>query len=229
MCGRFSLSTPPEEVARHFGLGETPELLPRFNVAPTQDVAVVRVSARSGKRRLEPRRWGLVPHWAKDPRIGHRLINARAETLREKPAFREAFRLRRCLVPADGFYEWGRGPSGRRPFHVRRTSGGPFAIAGLYERWRGPEGAEIVSCTLVTTDANEAVAPVHDRMPVIVPPEAYAAWLDPELCDPARLAGLLRPAPADALVLVPVGPRVNDPRHDDPECVAPLPGGPAAP
>lgn len=223
MCGRFSLTAPPDAVRRSFGLDETPQLEPRFNVAPGQDVATVSVS-REGRRVLALRRWGLVPFWAKDPRIGARLVNARCETAAEKPAYREALRRRRCLVPADGFFEWGpegRGP--RQPWYATRPDRACFALAGLYERWRDAEGERLESCVLLTTDANERLATVHDRMPVVLAPEAWDHWLDRSVQDPAALADLLRPSASDAFELRAVSARVNRPEHDDPECIAPVP------
>jgi putative SOS response-associated peptidase YedK len=223
VCGRISLSTPARVVAEHFDLAALPELAPRWNVAPGQPVAIVRVRRSSGERTLELRRWGLVPPWARDAGVGARLANARVESVAELPAFRRAFRERRCLVPADGFYEWRtRGPRFRQPYHVRPAAGGLFAIAGLWERWEG--GAERVdSCTLLTTRANEALAPLHDRMPVILPREAWTAWLEPRLADPAALRALLAVSSPGPLELQAVGLRVNDPRHDDPECARPVP------
>ncbi|HET6304907.1 MAG TPA: SOS response-associated peptidase [Myxococcota bacterium] len=224
MCGRISLSTPARVVAEHFGLAEVPELAPRWNVAPGQPVAIVRVRHTSGERALELCRWGLVPPWSKDASGGARLVNAREETVAERPAFRRAFRERRCLVPADGFYEWQtRGQRFRQPYRVQPVGGALFAIAGLYERWEGGEGERVDSCTLLTTRANETIARLHDRMPVILPREAWAAWLDPGLLDPVRLRALLAANVPDALELHPVGLRVNDPRHDDPECARPAP------
>ena len=227
MCGRFTLTTTPEEVARHFGLDESPVLSPRFNVAPSQPIATVAQASEGGHRVLALRRWGLIPAWAKDARIGSRMINARVETIAEKPAFRGAFRKRRCLVPADGFYEWAARPGGaKQPLHIALPGRRCFAIAGLWESWRDPEGASIESCTLLTTSANAKLRDVHDRMPVILDPADYAAWLDPRPADPATLMRLARGAPAEALELHPVGRRVNDPRVDDASCLEPasLPG-----
>jgi len=223
VCGRFTLTASPEVVERSFGLDETPQLRPRFNIAPGQDVATIH-RGESGRSVLALRRWGLIPFWARDPKIGARLINARAETLDAKPSYREAFRRRRCLVPADGFYEWaaaGRGP--RQPHWVARTDGACFAIAGLYERWKSPQDEWLETCTLITTDANERLRTIHDRMPVILEPADYALWLDSRLCEPERLRALLRPQPGDDFELRAVSQRVNRPDHDDPACIAPLP------
>ncbi|MGH0038457.1 MAG: SOS response-associated peptidase [Myxococcota bacterium] len=235
MCGRFTLSSSAEDVAREFALAEVPDLRPRYNVAPGQSVPVVRAD-ESGRRELAFHRWGLVPSWAKDPSIGNRMINARSETVAEKPAFRAAFRRRRCLVPADGFYEWS-GPRNARKAHWIRVAGGLFAIAGLYECWTPPappEGEErddaradaaagdpLWTCTLLTTEANAAIRPLHDRMPVILESRDHVAWLDPEEHDRDRLEALLVPAPPDRMEIVEVGSRVNDVRHDDPRCIEP--------
>ena len=220
MCGRFTLTRSAAEVAEHFGLAAVPELVARFNAAPSQELPIVRVRS-SGERVLERRRWGLVPHWAKDMALGARLINARIESVLERPAFREAVRSRRCLVPADGFFEWQGKARARRPFHIALPSGALFAIAGLYERWHGP-GSEVVdSFTLLTRPARGVVATLHDRMPLIVDPPGYVGWLDPSAPDPAGLLSALPEALGGALVARPVSTRVNDVRHDDPSCLAP--------
>jgi putative SOS response-associated peptidase YedK len=222
VCGRFTLTKSPEEIETTFGLDETPRWKPRFNIAPGQDVATIHQSD-DGRRELAPRRWGLVPQWAKDVRIGSRLINARSETADAKPSFRDAMRRRRCLLPADGFYEWaasGAGP--RQPYYIVRPDRDCFALAGLYERWRAPEGDWLETCTVLTTRANAVLAAIHARMPVILPPSSWEGWLDPEQRDPARLRELLAPRPEAELEAVPVSLRVNRPQHDDPECIAPV-------
>lgn len=220
MCGRFTLTTPPEQIARSFELEETPALAPRYNIAPGQNVAVVRRAEGSGSRVLEMFRWGLVPHWARDPRAGSRMINARSETVAEKPAFREAFRRRRCLVPADAFFEWR--AASRQPFRIYLRDGVPFGFAGLWESWTGEDGEVIASCTLLTTEANADLRELHDRMPVILDPDDYATWLDPERWQPEALQALLRPRPAGEMQLHPVPRRVNRPAHDDLGCIAPV-------
>lgn len=228
MCGRFTLSASPEVLVAELGLEEPlPPIGPRYNVAPSQMVAAVRRHPETGSRRLHLLRWGLIPGWAKDPAIGNRLINARAETVAGKPAFRRAFQQRRCLVVADGFYEWQRVPGGERrrskqPFLVRRRDGRPFAFAGLWERWRPAEGEPVESCSVITTDSNPLVAELHDRMPVILDPRDYDLWLDPEETDPDRLAVLLRPCPEEWLESFPVGRLVNDPRCDERRCIEPV-------
>ena len=219
MCGRFTLTRSAAEVAAHFGLGSLPELAPRFNVAPTQQVPIVRVRS-SGERVLEPRRWGLVPPWAKDPSAGARMINARVESVATRPAFRDALRQRRCLVPADGFYEWQGRAGQRRPHHLTLPGSTLFAIAGLYERWLGPGGEVVDSFTLLTRPARGAVAALHDRMPVIVDPEGYAAWLERAASDPATLLAALPQERGEGLLARPVSARVNDVHNDDLDCLA---------
>ena len=217
MCGRYSLTTPVEGIRRLFGFAELPNLPARYNIAPTQPAPVVRRGG-DGRRELALLRWGLVPSWAKDPSIGNRLINARAETVADKPAFRSAFKNRRCLVVADGFYEWRKVGDGKQPYRITLPDGGPFAFAGLWERW-APAGEAIESFTIVTTDANPRLRPIHDRMPVILDPADHETWLE----GGAAALALLRPFPGDALAVHAVDRRVNNPRHDDPACIAPLP------
>jgi putative SOS response-associated peptidase YedK len=220
VCGRFTLTSSPEAVARRFGLAAPVPLAPRYNAAPGQEVATVLVPAPGARPALELRRWGLIPPWSPDPRGGTRLINARSESAAERPAFREAFRRRRCLVPADGFYEWDARARPRQPYHVTLAEGGPFGIAGLWERWVGIGGEVIESVALLTTAANERLLPLHDRMPAILGPADFAAWLDPRRSDPEPLRALLVPAPAAAIRLRPVDRLVNDVRNDDPRCLA---------
>jgi putative SOS response-associated peptidase YedK len=219
MCGRYTLTTPGDVLAPALGLESAPTLVPRYNIAPSQQVPIVRASA-GGRRELVDARWGLVPHWAKEAAIGNRLINARAETLAEKPAFRDSFRRRRCLIPADGFYEWQTLGKSKQPWLLRLAGGAPFAFAGLWSRWREPaSGEELDTCAIVTTTPNELAATVHDRMPVILPPDVFAAWLDPASPGPAAL---LVPFPAASMTAYPVSRRVNDPTHDGPDCVQPV-------
>jgi putative SOS response-associated peptidase YedK len=226
MCGRFSLTTAAVAMRRLFGFaGPLPNLPARYNIAPTQQVPIVRLD-RSSARELKGVRWGLIPFWAKDAAIGNRLINARAEGLAEKPSFRAAFRARRCLVPADGFYEWQASPRGKRPYRIGLQGAAPevlplFAFAGLWEHWeKAPDGVALESCTIVTTEANELLRPIHERMPVILAAEDYASWLDPATPAKAALA-LLRPYPAAAMLAYPVSTRVNNVRFDDALCIAP--------
>lgn len=220
MCGRFTLRRPGREIAEHFGLGAEPRLAPRYNVAPGQSVAVVRVR-EDGARVAEPRRWGLVPAWADDLRIGSRLINARSETAARRKAFAPALRTRRCLIPADGFYEWAGRDGQRVPFHLEVGEGELFGMAGLYETWHGPGGEVVESCTILTRAANPVVAALHDRMPVILSAEVYAAWLDPSRGESDALASLAAPPRSDAMRATAVSTRVNRVEHDDAECLDP--------
>jgi putative SOS response-associated peptidase YedK len=200
-----------------FGLADLPALLPRYNIAPSQRIAVIRALA-AGSRELAFLHWGLIPAWATDPAIAARLINARAETAAEKPAFRAAMRRRRCLIPADGFYEWQKTETAKRPFFFQLQDERPFAMAGLWETWQGPDGP-VESCTILTTAANELVAKLHERMPVILEPQAYAAWLDPNLVDPAQLAEWLKALPASQMKSFPVSRLVNSPKNETPDCI----------
>lgn len=224
MCGRLFQTSDPARIAALFGTsGAVPNYPPRHNGAPTQEIAAVRFNEADGARHLDLLRWGLVPHWAKDPAIGNRLINARAEGIDAKPAFRDAFRRRRCLVPADGFYEWQRRDDGRQPFAIALADGGPMALAGLWENWRDPAGNWVRSFTIVTTVANRLLAPIHDRMPVILDPADWPDWLGETAAAPERLLGLLRPLPADRLEAWPVSRRVNNVRADEPGLADRLP------
>lgn len=222
MCGRYSLATGTDVLKGLFEVpGEVPDLAPRWNVAPTQPVAVV-VIPNEGPRTIRTMRWGLVPSWAKDPSIGNRMINARAETLAEKPSFRDALRRRRCLVVADGFYEWVKEGAAKRPVWIHPREGGVLAFAGLWERWTDRASGEIVeTCTIVTTAANGTMAPFHHRMPVILPAAAWDRWLDPKPVDPASLLPLLVPAPDDLLAVRPVSTRVNSPANEGKDLVEP--------
>jgi putative SOS response-associated peptidase YedK len=220
MCGRFSLFTSGTDLAEWLGLPEVPALEPRYNIAPTQPVAAVRAGPGGG-RELVRLRWGLVPPWAADPGAGPPLINARSESVADKPSFRTAFRQRRCLVPADGFYEWARHAGKRQPIHFRLRDGRPFAFAALWERWQAPGAPAVESCAILTTAANELVRQAHDRMPAILDPTGCGEWLDPAARDPAALAAWLRPFPAEAVTACPVGSWVNNPRNEGPACLAP--------
>ena len=218
MCGRFTLRSSPQAVAEAFALPDVPELFPRFNIAPGEPVAVVRQPAVSKGRELALLRWGLIPAWSDDPSIGERLANARSETAATKPSFRRAFRSRRCLVVADGFYEWQKVNGRKQPYFVGLRGDRPFGLAGLWERWdKGGEPVE--SCTILTTEANELMRPVHERMPVIIPPDQYGLWLDPRCQDSEKLAKLLRPFPAEGMLAYRVSALVNNPKNDVPQCV----------
>ena len=223
MCGRFTLHTDPSEIDEHFCIDDHGELIPRFNISPSQLVAAVR--SPDGPRELVMLRWGLVPVWATDPAIGNRMINARSETLAEKQSFKKAFQRRRCLVVADGFYEWqktGEKKSDKKqPFYIRLKSGKPFGFAGLWER-NEKIGEPIESCTIITTTPNELMVGLHDRMPVIIPPEQYRLWLDPEVQDDLRLQHLLQPFPSDEMTAYPVSTLVGSPKNDLPQCIEPL-------
>jgi putative SOS response-associated peptidase YedK len=218
MCGRFLLSKSPDEVARWFATRNAiPNAPPRYNIAPTQDVLAVRFNPGTGERSLDALRWGLVPYWAKDLKIGASLINAKAETVAEKPAFREAFKSRRCLIAADGFYEWRKlDAKAKQPYAITMKDRGLFGFAGLWERWKDKTSGEIVrSCTIVTTTPNAVCAPIHDRMPAIVAPEDYGKWLGEDEADPARDLQMLKPFPADAMTAFPVDARVGNVKNDD--------------
>jgi putative SOS response-associated peptidase YedK len=217
MCGRFTLTANAHEIEEAFGLfeGLDPALPPRYNIAPTQQILALR-STEAGRRYVSLR-WGLVPFWADDVKIGGRLLNARADGIATKPAFREALKKRRCLILADGFYEWRTEGKTKLPFHIRRIDRKPFAFAGLWERWS--KGATPVeSCTIVTTDANDFMKPLHDRMPAILDPKDYDRWLGPSQ-EPASVAELLHSAPHDGFEMVAVSPKVNNARFEDPACL----------
>jgi len=221
MCGRYTITLQADKVQLELGIVSMPEdFSPRYNVAPSQPIAAV---ADSKERKAVWMRWGLIPFWAKDPSIGSRMINARAETLTEKPAFRNAFNKRRCLILADGFYEWqkGAGPRGRsQPYLFKREDGKPFAFAGLWETWKPSDGEEVVSCTIITCPANDCVAPVHDRMPVILSGDGLWDWMD--LDEPEALMGLLKPYPSNKMVRFPVSTMVNKPDLDIPNLIEPV-------
>ena len=229
MCGRFTLRTPLERVAEVFDLTCWESELarrvpPRFNVAPTQQVAAVRATPDRAGRELAWLQWGLVPSWTDDPSCGSRMINARSESLAVKPAFRDAFRTSRCLVLADGFYEWKKGQRGQQPHFIQRRDREPFAFAGLWQHWHR-NGLTIDSCTIITTEANELLGHLHDRMPVILDRSQFSLWLDPKCEDIERLSKLLTAHPAELLECYPVSNIVNSPQADAPDCiVAAVPG-----
>lgn len=220
MCGRFALAATGEEVAEHYHLSEIPFIVPRYNIAPTQPVAAVRLSA-AGKRELTHFQWGLIPSWAKDPSMGSRMINARAETAAEKPAFRAAFKRRRCLLPATGFYEWRKMNGHKQPMYIHEGDGGLMSLAGLWEIWQSADGGLLETCTILTTTPNELMAPIHDRMPVILEPQDYDMWLS--LDTPAdQLNHLLRPFDPAQLLAYPVSTAVNKPQNDTPDIIDPV-------
>ena len=225
MCGRFHVSTSPGELARVFGVeGALPNFAPRYNVAPTDRVPVVRFNPKRGARSLDLLRWGLIPSWAKDEKVGFSTINARAEEIEKKPAFRDAVVKRRCLVPADGFYEWKKlGPKEKQAYHIRLKGGGVFAFAGLWEGWKPPGQDEwLRSFTICTTTANELCAPIHERMPVILDPADWSRWLGEEDRDAPPPVELLKPFPAGRMEVIPIGPAVGNVKNDGPELLEPV-------
>ena len=219
MCGRFVQASSPQLLAEHFHVDELAPAAPgtpSWNVAPRAEV--LSIVERDGRRRLDRLRWGLVPSWAADPSVGDRMINARAESVMEKPAFRTALERRRCVIPADGFYEWQASGGTRQPRYIRARSGAPLAFAGLWEVWRdpdAPDASRLHTCSVITTDANTTIAPIHDRMPVMLDESEWADWLDRDDRDVARLVGMLDPAPDDLLECWPVSHRVNRTQNDD--------------
>lgn len=218
MCGRFSLTVSADELLAELGIEPPADYSPRYNVAPTQNVLAI-AEGKDGERRLGVLRWGLVPHWAKDVSVGARMINARGESVGGKSAFREAFDRRRCLIVADGFYEWRKDGGRKVPLRFVRPDGAPFTFAGLWERWRQPDGNDLHSCTILTTTPNALVAPVHDRMPVIIAPEDRDRWLDRNL-EGARVQDLVAPPPDDALEAYAVPDLVNNVANDNPDVIA---------
>lgn len=218
MCGRYTQRQSSEAIAKAFQVANVPPLTPRYNIAPTQAVAAVLQTAEHPERRLEMLQWGLIPSWAKDTTMGARLINARSETVTEKPAFRGAFRYRRCLIVADGFYEWQQQGRQKQPFYCHLKDEQPFGFAGLWEIWE-KNGNAIASCTILTTEPNEVMQPIHDRMPVILHPKDWEVWLDPNVQKSELLQPLLRPYPAEEAIAYPVSTLVNKPANDAPECI----------
>ncbi len=226
MCGRFTLFSTGAELVAHFQVSQQAELLrpeqpvARYNIAPTQPVAAIRVATDESTREWALFHWGLIPSWARETSIGSRLINARSETAAEKPSFRAAFKRRRCLVPMDGFYEWKRLNGRKQPYFIHLAERRPFAVAGLWEQWHGPDGGQLESCTLLTTGPNDFMAELHNRMPVILEPADYDAWLFDDR--PDRLQHLLRPFPAEPMAAHPVSTYVNNPRNEGPACIEPV-------
>jgi putative SOS response-associated peptidase YedK len=224
MCGRYTLSSPSDDLALLFDLPELPLVPSRYNLAPTQEAAVVRVEAPGEPRRLDLLKWGLIPYWAKEASIGNRMINARAESVADKPAYRWSFKKKRCLIPADGFYEWKKEGKAKQPFLIRRADKKPFAFAGLWSSWKDPEqdGKTVETFTILTTDANDLLRPLHNRMPVIVDRENFDLWLDPKMEDAAKLQPLLVPHAVAGFEAFPVSRLVNSPTNDVPGCIEPL-------
>ena len=217
MCGRFALTVDIEKIAKTFGVEPTLNTVRRYNIAPTQNVVSI---MRNGEMHLAELRWGLIPSWAKDESIGSRMINARAESLTEKPSFKGLLRSKRCLIIADGFYEWRQENGYKTPMYITMKDSEPFAFAGLWDNWKSPDGQQLRTCTIITTEPNEVVASIHNRMPAILLPEAREAWLDPTIKDEHLLAHWLAPYPSDAMTARAVSRLVNDPKHDSPDILA---------
>ena len=222
MCGRFSQTASPEVIAQQFELIDPPLFTPRYNIAPSQPIAAIRIDHDRATRKLVMLRWGLIPSWAKDPKIGNQCINAKAETVAEKPSFRAAFKKRRCLVVATGFYEWQVQGRTKQPMWIGLRSKRPFAFAGLWEHWTPAEGEPLETCTIITTEPNELMRPIHNRMPAILAPTAYDQWLDPAFQHIEPLKALLCPYLSEELTAYPVSTLVNNPRHDVPQCLEPV-------
>lgn len=222
MCGRYALTASPQVLAELFRVTSVPELRPRYNIAPTQEAPIVRVDPQTGTRQLDSLQWGLTPPWAEGARS---IINARSETVANKPAFKTAFRHRRCLVPATGFYEWQKLGDAKQPFHFRLPDQEVFAFAGIWDHCGNEDGNLIEAFAILTTSANETVRPIHNRMPVILDPAAYSLWLDPELADAEPLRDLLRPWSDEQIMAYPVTTKVGNSAFDDPACVQPLSAG----
>jgi putative SOS response-associated peptidase YedK len=221
MCGRYTLKSRPEQIAEKFGV-EVPSTLPvRFNIAPTQLVLAIRAKPGTHERELVALHWGLVPFWADEPEIGNRMTNARSETAATKPAFRSSFRTRRCLILADGFYEWQARDGKKQPYYIRLKSGEPFGMGGFWDRW-DKQDEPVESCTILTTDANEPMMAIHKRMPVVIPPECFDIWLDPAEKDIGRLSKLLRPFHPDEMTAYPISTLVNNAKQDSAKCIEPL-------
>ncbi len=222
MCGRFVMTLEPSKIEQFFGVPEVPEIIPHYNIAPSQQILAICQNG-DGYRHARSFRWGLVPSWSKDPAIGNKMINARSETVDEKPAFRGPIRYHRCLIPANGFYEWSREGSEKVPFYIHRKDREPLAFAGIWDTWKSTDQV-IESCSILTTDSNNLVAKIHDRMPVILSPPEFDAWLDREMTDIEKQKMFFTPFPADMLDAVRVSSEVNNPQNDSPKCYKPARG-----
>lgn len=230
MCGRYRLTAKERYLRDHFGLDDDPSWTPRWNITPTQQVAIIRQHRDQPRRAFSLARWGLIPYWAKDSGMGLKTINAMSETAAEKPAFRDALKFRRCLIPADGFYEWKRlGSKEKQPYQFQMADDSSFAFAGLWERWQDSDKTIIETCTILTTKPNALVSEIHDRMPVIVASDDYDLWLDPGIKDPNRVAECLRPFDANLMKKFAVSARVNRPENDDEQCSKEVPAAQSAP
>lgn len=221
MCGRFVRSSPIVLIAKEFGISKASiAIAPSYNIAPAQDILII---CHEGEKQLVSCNWGFIPSWAKDPSTGHKaIINARAETVASKPMFRSVFKKHRCLVIADGFYEWQKAEKSKVPFYIRLRSGRPFGFAGLYSHWTSPEGKTLCTCTIITTAANELIELIHDRMPVIIPKDREDLWLDPEMHDPVKLLDLLKPYPSEEMEMYQVSTKVNIPAFKSHEAIKPV-------
>jgi putative SOS response-associated peptidase YedK len=220
MCGRFTQRKPVERIKREFRLEEAPSVEARYNIAPTQDVLAIRRIDNGNEAVML--KWGLIPSWAKDATIGAKLINARSETIEEKPSFRESFKRRRCIIPTDGFYEWQRRGDRKQPYYFRFKDDRLFGFAGLWEKWRTPDGESLETCSILTTEANEVLRQAHERMPVILHPEAYDLWLDEDVRKQELRKELLGPYPASEMIAYPVSAAINSPQHQGEELVQPI-------
>jgi putative SOS response-associated peptidase YedK len=216
MCGRFTLFASPDELSAYFRIESSGNIAPRYNICPSQTVPCI-IQDDKGKRIIKFFRWGLIPSWADDPTIGNRLINARSETVATKPSFRSAFKYRRCLIPSNGFFEWKRIEKRKCPYFIRMSNGEPFAFAGIWEHWTDPDGKAVETCTILTTTCNDLVGDIHNRMPVILNPEDYDLWLNPEAPEDA-LKTLMKPFPAEFMDVHEVTDLINNPRYDAPDC-----------
>lgn len=221
MCGRFTRKENFKQLAESLGLANLPPLEPRYNIAPSQSIACVRINPTSRKKECVELKWGLVPFWAKDPGIGYKMINARAETVAEKPSFRKAFKQQRCLILADGFYEWKREGKAKQPYYIHMKGNRPFVFAGLWDQWKQGDDTSLESCAMITTGPNQVMEPIHNRMPVILHPDDYLFWLDPAMQNSQALGALLKPYPGDDMEAYPISPLVNNPRNDNPLCLQP--------
>ena len=222
MCGRFTLTVDPGQLQDAFPWVDFPEnITQRYNIAPSQPVGVV---PNDGQNRLDFYNWGLIPFWAKDPKIGNRMINARSETIAEKPSFRSSFKYKRCLILADGFYEWKKEPgsTSKTPYFIHMKDSQPFAFAGLWDIWHSKDGSEIRTCTIITTEPNQLLQEIHNRMPVILPPDTFSAWLQEGENEPNLLQSFLKPYPGEMMAAFPVSRTVNSPQNDSPECIVPV-------
>lgn len=220
MCGRFTFSISPELLTVNFGVKILGDLPRRYNIAPTQQVITIRSNGTGSRAGFM--RWGLVPSWAKDPSIGNRMINARCESVHEKPSFRTAIRYRRCIIPANGFFEWKEEGGKKHPYYLRMKDGAVMGFAGIWDHWKNPDGEVLETCSILTTASNRLIQPLHDRMPVILHPEEYDFWLDRAVTEPEKLKPLYQPYPADLMEMYPVSTLVNNPRNDSPACIEPL-------